>query len=359
MRCRSVSSAGTLAVSHPPNSNHGLHDLQDSHDLHRIRLRAGRVSLAAGLLVFGGKFGAYLVTDSAAVFSDAMESVVNIAAAFVLLLSLGLAARPADRDHPYGHGKVEFFSAGIEGAFLLVAAVLIFIEAIGVFLVGPSLRELDVGLGLLAVFGGLNAVLGGYLVRVGERTKSVALIADGRHVLADVWTTAGVLVGLGAVWATGWSLLDPLVAIVVALHIVREGGKLLRRAVRGLMDEADEELLERIVAALATGRGPEWVDVHGLRSRNSGAAVHTDMHLIVPRYFDVQLLHSVHEAVESTVAAATETDSETVVHFDPCEPSDCAGCAMGKCPVRSADLERRYALTLDRAMRRDEMARVG
>ncbi|MEM7203178.1 MAG: cation diffusion facilitator family transporter [Planctomycetota bacterium] len=323
----------------------------------RLRLRAARWSLAVGLLVFGGKLAAYLLTDSTAVFSDAMESVVNIAAAAVLLLSLRLAAQPADRDHPYGHGKVEFFSAGIEGAFLLGAGIWIAVEAVGAFVVGSTVHSLNIGVAFLVGFSVINAALGVHLVRTGEATHSLALVADGKHVLADVWTTAGVIIGLAAVEVTGWGVLDPLIALAVAVNIMRESRNLLREAVRGLMDEADEPLLEEIAASFDVGRPAEWIDVHGLRSRRSGPLVHADLHLVVPRYFDVQRLHVLHEDIEIAVRQAVRGTAETVVHFDPCRVSDCPRCRVSHCPVRAAvPAGPGYEITLERATRSDATA---
>jgi cation diffusion facilitator family transporter len=321
-----------------------------------LRARAGRVSLAAGLLVFGGKVSAYILTGSAAVFSDAMESTVNVVAAGLLVWTLSIAARPADRGHPYGHGKVEFFSAGIEGALIVVAAVLIAVEAIREIVSGEGPERLGIGLALLAGFSTINLALGLYLVRSGRQTGSLALVADGKHVLTDVWTSAGVIIGLAAVAVTGFVLLDPLIAMLVAANVVREGWKLTRTAVEGLMDAADDELLGGITAELELKRPPEWIDVHGLRAWRSGAALHTDLHLVVPRYFDADQLHSIHEAVEDAITLQHVGPGEAVVHFDPCRAPHCSSCAMSDCPVRSTALMNRPSLTLARATREDGQA---
>ncbi|MCZ6463334.1 MAG: cation diffusion facilitator family transporter [Proteobacteria bacterium] len=328
-------------------------------EIRDARLRAGWISLAAGVLIFGGKLSAYWLTDSTAVFSDAMESIINIVAGALLVFSLAVAARPADRDHPYGHGKVEFFTAGIEGSFILLAALLIVVQAVRELVAGPELRNLDLGVGLLALFGAGNAVLGVYLVRTGRRTHSIALVADGKHVLTDVWTSAGVFVGLLAVWLTGWMILDPLVAIAAAANILRQGWNLTRDAVRGLMDEADEVILAGIVSALQENRKDEWIDIHSLRAWRSGAMVHTDFHMTVPRYLDVQQIHGIHEAVESTLRASTEQPGDVVVHFDPCTPRDCTGCTMRDCPVRESACRNRPPLTLTSATRGDEVHAEG
>jgi cation diffusion facilitator family transporter len=324
-----------------------------------VRIRAGWLSLAVGALIFAGKLGAFALTGSAAVFSDAMESVVNVAAAVLLLYSLIVAARPADRDHPYGHGKVEFFSAGVEGTLIAMAALAILVEAGRELVRGPELRNLDRGLLLLAGLTLANGVLGAYLVRVGRRTGSLALEADGRHLWTDVATSVGVLAGLGAVRVTGFVVFDPLVAIAVALNILREGVRLVRRAVGGLMDEADSELLARAVEALERGRRPWWIDVHGLRLWRSGAVHHADLHACVPRYFDADQLHEIDDELRRTLLGALDAPGDVLVHFDPCRPRQCPICAMPDCAVRAARCDGRPPLTLQRATRGEERLETG
>jgi cation diffusion facilitator family transporter len=317
-------------------------------------LRAGRLALGLGLLVFLGKLGVYAATGSTAVLSDALESIVNVVAAGLLLYSLIVAARPADRDHPYGHGKVEFFSSGVEGALIAVAAILILAEATRALWVGAEVRHLDAGLIGLAALTVVNAWLGLSLIRTGRRAHSVALVADGQHILTDVWTSVGVLIGLLAVRLTGWVALDPLVAIAVAMNILRMGWKLVRQAVGGLMDEADEGSLQQVAAALEAHRRPWWIDVHGLRTFGSGALRHTDFHLAVPRFFDAERLHQVHDELRRVVTEATGMLGDVIVHFDPCRPRQCSSCAMPDCPVRASACQSTTPITSERAARGDE-----
>jgi cation diffusion facilitator family transporter len=319
-----------------------------------VRLRAGRLALGLGLLVFLGKLGVYAATGSTAVLSDALESVVNVVAAGLLLYSLIVAARPADRDHPYGHGKVEFFSSGVEGALIAVAAILILVEAARALWVGAEVRHLDAGLIGLAALTLVNAGLGLSLIRTGRRARSVALVADGQHILTDVWTSVGVMVGLVAVRLTGWVALDPLVAIAVAMNILRMGWKLVRQAVGGLMDEADEGLLQQVAAALEAQRRPWWIDVHGLRTFGSGALRHTDFHLAVPRFFDAERLHEVHDELRKVTIEATGMLGDVIVHFDPCRPRQCSSCALPDCPVRSSPCQATPPITAEQAARGDE-----
>jgi 2-amino-4-hydroxy-6-hydroxymethyldihydropteridine diphosphokinase len=315
------------------------------------RRRAGRTALWVGLVLCAGKFATFAITGSSAVFSDAMESLVNVVAAALLLYSLMVAARPPDPDHPYGHGKVEFFSAGVEGTLIAFAAALIVVEAVGELLRGPELRRVDVGLALLAVVSVANGALGAYLVRTGRSTQSLALEADGRHVLADVWTSAGVIAGLVAVRFSGWLWLDPLVAMAVAIHVLRTGYGLVREAVGGLMDEAPAPVLDSLVKHLSAAREPGWIDVHSLRAWRSGHFVHIDLHMTVPRYLDVERLHGIDELVTGIAAGAIDAPTELIVHFDPCRPEMCARCEMPDCAIREAQFVARVPFTREATTR--------
>jgi cation diffusion facilitator family transporter len=318
------------------------------------RQRAARLSLVLGVAVFAGKFAAYGVTGSTAVLSDAMESVVNVAAAIFLVYSMRLAAMPADRNHPYGHGKIEFLAAGVEGTLILVAAGLILVEAIGDILRGPELHRIGLGLALLAGLTAVNACLGLYLIRMGKRLDSLALRADGQHIMTDVVTTVGVLIGLLAVRFTGWSYFDPIAAIAVAINILRTGWSLGSEAVRGLMDEVDENLLEEITAELRAKRRPWWIDVHTLRVWRSGSEQHADLHLTVPRYFDAERLHDIDGELRCEVFGAEETPGDVVIHFDPCRPRHCRHCMVEPCSVRSEEHSKPFPFSLEDCTRQDE-----
>lgn len=350
----------------PPHASAPASASASTADSDRARARAGWLSLAVGAAILLGKFGTWGITGSAAVLSDAMESVVNVVAAVLLVFSLRVAARPADRDHPYGHGKVEFFSAGIEGALIVGAALLIVFHSVRELIAGPELRRLDLGVALLAGLSGVNALLGWHLVRTGRQTGSMALVADGRHVLTDVWTSAAVIAGLAAVWATDIVWLDPVIALLAAANILASGWRLLRDATRRLMDAADEGALLQILETLGAVREDAWIDVHGLRSWRAGAFEHVDLHMTVPRYLDVATLHDIHDRVERALfpgidsgarppdeasgQAAGSGSGDVVVHFDPCTPDDCRRCAMPECHIRREPCAGRAVFSLDGAV---------
>ncbi len=313
------------------------------------RARSGWLALGTSFLVLLTKTLAFVLTGSAAIYSDAMESIVNVAAAGALVWGLRVAARPADQDHPYGHGKVEFFTAGLEGALIIVASALISIQAIRNLVSGEFPQELDAGVSLLVGATVVNALLGFHLIRQGHQHNSIALEADGRHLLTDVVTSVGVIAGLLLVRFTGWAPLDAITALAVGAWILIEGVRLTRRSIERLMDAADDELLGSIVDALARIRDRGWIDIHGLRAWQAGSLLHTDLHVVVPRYWDAVALHSLHDAVSDEISVVGAGD--VIAHFDPCGPDHCTRCTINDCPVRDFAFEAAPELTVARATR--------
>ncbi|MCH7866772.1 MAG: cation transporter [Myxococcales bacterium] len=320
----------------------------------KARSRAAMLSLYGGVLVLGGKAVAYVLTESTAVLSDALESIVNVVTALFLVYSIRLAATPADRNHPYGHGKIEFFAAGVEGTLIVVAATLILAAATQAFLHGSNIHSIDIGIALLLGFSAINAGIGWHLIRVGQRVNSIALRADGAHLLTDVLTTIGVLIGLLGVRVTGWTVLDPIAATIVGLNILRVGWKLSREAVRGLMDEADDSLLASIIEKLEKSRKDWCIDLHSLRSWSSGALHHVDFHLTVPRYFDTEKLHESEETYKRDSFADDQQAWDVIIHYDPCRPRHCDSCKVDPCPVRSAPFVSREPFDVINSTREDE-----
>jgi cation diffusion facilitator family transporter len=301
-----------------------------------VRKRAALISAAIGVMMLVLKMGAYLLTGSSAILSDAMESVVHVAATGFALFSVILSSRPPDRTHPYGHGKVEYFSAGFEGALIILAAVAILYTAGLQLLKGAELTSLDVGAVIIGFAGVVNLFLGTYLVRVGRRTKSLTLEADGRHVLTDSVTSLGVLAGLLLVMITGWTPLDPLVAIAVALNIIFTGGRLVLRSVSGLMDAADPDQLRDVIAALVQRRRAGWIDLHRLRITRRGDAHHVDLHVTIPRFWDVGKAHEEQEELRAVIATALPGPTGLLAHLDPCVDACCEFCDYEPCKIRAA-----------------------
>jgi cation diffusion facilitator family transporter len=289
------------------------------------------LSLALALVLVGAKFYAFLITGSAAIFSDALETVVNVVAAGFAIYSLSVAHTPADPDHPYGHGKIEFFAGGFEGGMIFLASLLMIGKAVQTLLYGGINPE-NLGIGILVLSGALvvNAIAGLYLVRVGRRSGSVTLEADGRHLLADAITSVFALIALMLVRLTHRVWIDPAMAIVVAAYIATIGVALMRHSAGGLMDRqdrADQKLLEQILDSHVgtSGREPHICSYHKLRHRHSGRYHWVDFHIMVPPDWDIRRGHEVASAIEYEIEQALGEGNATA-HIEPCKDTDCASC---------------------------------
>ncbi len=306
---------------------------------HRQRLRAGILSVVVSVVLLAAKLAAWILTGSTAVLSDALESIVNVVASSFALFALVVGARPADRDHPYGHGKAEDFSAGVEGALIVVAAVLILVKAVPELGHPHAVENLDSGLGIVVVAALVNLLVGIFLIRQGRRTHSAALIADGQHLLTDVVTTVAVVVGLVLVRVTGRLWFDPLTAGLVALQILVSGVLIVRRSVGHLMDEADPALVSRLLAVLHDLRQPGLLEPHRLRVLRQGREHHIDLHLVVPRFWSVERAHALERTLGEDILVRLGVAGDAIVHLDPCNPHCCHSCALSDCGVRSAPYE--------------------
>lgn len=306
----------------------------------KIRLQTALLSLVASVLILAFKAAGAMVSGSSAALSDALESIVNVIAAGVALAVIRFVSAPADREHPYGHGKAEFLSASFEGGLIAFAAVIIFLESCRALWKGPELRELDLGLAFLAGAAVLNLLLGLYVGRVARRMNSEALQASGAHILSDVKTTVGVIFGLGLVKLTGWSWLDPVMAILVSLQLAWEGWRIVRRSLAGLIDEMDETSLESLSKAILRHRVPGVIELHHLRAIRSGGFHHIDAHLVVPEFWDVRHVHEVTHDFERKVVADYHFDGEFAFHLDPCRRAFCRLCDVVECPIRQHPFEK-------------------
>src|SRR6266851_3446092 len=286
-----------------------------------------------GVGLLAAKFYAYRLTGSTAILSDALESIVNVVAAVFAIGALIFAGRPADRNHPYGHGKMEFLSAAFEGGLIAFAAVLIVYEVIQSLLEGVSLRSLDVGVAVVLGAGVVNLLLGLYLVRTGLRYESLALVADGRHVLSDFYTSAGIVVGLLLVYATGIAWLDPVVAAVVARNLMWT--------------------VVRLLAVLQPHLGQGVIRVHHLRAIRSGRFHHVDAHRVVPEFWSVERSHELAEDLGERVMKELGAEGEMTLHTDPCHRVYCRMCDLADCPVRREVFTGRPRLTLEEAVQPD------
>ncbi|MDQ1239628.1 MAG: hypothetical protein QG577_1814 [Thermodesulfobacteriota bacterium] len=295
------------------------------------------VSLAVSLVLMIIKFVAYALTASSAILSDALESIINVVAGGFAFFSLVLSARPPDKTHPYGHGKIEYFSAGFEGALIVLAAVGIFFSGLYQTFHPKELPTLDIGLLLVLGASLVNLALGLFLVRMGKKNDSLVLLADGKHILTDVYTSAGVLAGLLVVHVTGWFRGDGVIACVVGVHIVYSGSQLVRSAFAGLMNRSEPALLDEICSLLETHRRDVWIDVHRLRAWRSGAWVHLDFHLILPRDIPLWDAHKQVKDLEKIFMEYFGGQADVLIHLDPCDDPECPICGHEPCELRNGE----------------------
>ena len=276
------------------------------------------LSIIAAVVTIALKVGAYLLTGSVGLFSDAAESSVNLVAAVGAFLALGTAARPPDEEHAYGHTKAEYFSSALESVLIIVAAVWIAVTAIGRLLEPQPLENLGVGLAIGLVAATINGAVGVVLLRGGRRLRSAALRADGQHLLTDVWTSVGVVVGVFLVWLTGWLVLDPLIALLVAGNIVRIGVRLLNDTAHGLLDTALPPEEQEVITDIQSRYREEGIEFHALRTRNAGRRRFVSMHVLVPGKWSVKRGHDLSEGIEKEITQALPMTT-VFVHIEPLE----------------------------------------
>ena len=293
------------------------------------------------------KFIAYYSTHSVSILTDALESIVNVAAGFIGLYSLYVAAKPRDKDHPYGHGKAEFLSAAIEGTMILSAGAIILYKA-GQHLIAPvPLQKIDLGILLIAATALINFIVGYFCLRFGKKNNSLALIASGSHLHSDTWSTIGIVIGLVLLYFTKLMWIDSAVAIIFGIYIIYTGYRILRRSIAGIMDEADMKLLDQMVQLLNANRRENWVDLHNLRVIKYGSVLHVDCHLTVPWYQNVNEAHAEIDVLAQLIRKEFGESLELFVHTDGCLYSQCSICVKNGCQVRQNDFTRKIEWTLE------------
>lgn len=276
------------------------------------------LSIAAAITTISLKTGAYYLTGSVGLLSDAIESIVNLLAAIMALSMLTIAARPEDERHAYGHGKAEYFSSNVEGILILVAAVGIMVTAVARIFNPREIEQVGIGLVVTIVATLVNFVVARILLKAGNQYGSITLEADSDHLMTDVWTSIGVVVGVGAVGLTGWSILDPIIALVVAVNIIFTGYKLIRRSVEGLMDASlSDEEMQAVEDVLAKYR-QQGIDFHALRTRQAGSRHFISVHVLVPGELTVHDAHHIAEDIESEIRAVVQ-NSVAFTHLEPIE----------------------------------------
>lgn len=309
-------------------------------------LKVQKIVAGLSIVLFAVKFIAWDLTNSVAILTDALESIVNVAAGLFGVYTLYVSGKPRDIDHPYGHGKAEFISAAVEGTLITIAGLFIIYEAINNLEHPHTITQLDTGLILISVSAIINFIAGTICINTGKKNNSLALIASGRHLRSDTYTTAGIIVGLILLYFTKIAWIDSLVAMILAVVIIFTGYKIVRSSVAGIMDEADESLLVKMVDTLNKNRSENWIDLHNLRIIKYGAILHLDCHLTVPWYFNVHEAHKEIDTLSLLVKSEYGESMELFVHSDGCLDFSCPVCDKFECQVRKHPFVKKVEWTM-------------
>jgi len=297
------------------------------------------VVVGASLLVI--KFIAYFITNSVAIFTDAVESIVNVVAGVIGLYALYLSAQPPDKAHPFGHGRVELISATVEGAMITVAGVIIIFEAVRNILNPTGISSLDIGLILIVIAALVNFLVGSAAIRKGKKNRSIALEASGRHLVTDTVSSAGIIIGLSVVFLGGylgynWEILDPIMALLFGSFIIITGARVIKKATDGIMDKADEDVLKRLVECLNEHRSDSWIDIHSLRVIKYGSRLHIEMHVTLPFDMTMKEVEAEDLRLRESVDEAFGDSADFIMMPEPCKEFSCVHCKR-ECKARRAE----------------------
>ena len=313
----------------------------------KSNLRLQKIVTIVAIFLFLLKIIAWWLTHSVAILTDAMESVVNVVAGFISLYSLYVAAKPRDIDHPYGHGKAEFISAAFEGSMIAVAGGIIIFESVSGLTHPKELHQLDLGILLIAISGIINFIIGWFCIKNGKKNNSLALVASGKHLQSDTYSTIGIVVGLILIYFTHFNQLDNFVAIIFAFYIIYTGYTIIRSSLEGIMDKADTELLSKMVEVLNKNRKSNWIDLHNIRIIKFGSVLHLDAHLTLPWYLNVHESNAEIDQLSKFVKDEFGESMELFVHSDGCLEFSCRICHKNDCALRQHPFEHSIEWTVE------------
>ena len=309
-------------------------------------LRLQKIITAIAVLLFLIKMLAWYLTGSVAILTDALESTVNVIAGLIGVYSLYVSAKPKDMDHPYGHGKAEFISAAVEGTLISVAGIIIIYQAFGNLIKPQPVHKLDYGILLIAATAVINFIAGIICTKRGKQNQSLVLISSGKHLQTDTYSTVGIILGLILLKVFKFWWIDSAVAILFACIIMVTGYKIVRSSIAGIMDEADDELMNKMVTMLNLNRRQNWIDLHNIRIIKYGSILHLDCHLTVPWYLNVHEAHDEIDALSHLVKNEFGETMELFVHSDGCLEFSCRICTKNDCPVRQHEFEKKIKWTM-------------
>lgn len=305
-----------------------------------------KLTLMVGFMLMCLKFLAYYLTQSNAILTDAIESIVNILAGSFALYSLYYAAKPKDEDHPYGHGKIEFLSSGVEGGMVTLAGLAMTIKGVHSFFNPHSLQNINIGLSISIFSGIVNYFLAKSLIKKGTNLHSSIMVADGKHLLTDTWSSVGLVLGLILIYFTEQFWIDYVITIGLGIFITITGFQLIKESVFNLLDKADYGKIENLITILNVKRNPSWIDIHNLRVVKYGSVVHVDCHMTLPWYYTLEESHKEVDDLDKLVTKEFSHEIEFFIHADPCVPKSCSICEIQDCKVRQYDFVKRLDWTM-------------
>lgn len=286
------------------------------------------------VILFAGKLAAYFITNSVGILTDALEGTINVLTGFISLYSIRIALKPKDTDHPFGHGKVESISASVEGFLILLAGLVIIFEAVKRLFSPVELQQLDIGILIVAVAGVANYILGYYSIKTGKKHGSIALVAGGKHLQSDTYSTIGLVVGLILLYLTDIYWLDGVIAIIFGCIIIYTGYIILKETTSNLMDEADKEILSKIISLLWENKSESWINIHNLKVLKYGDSLHIDCDLTLPWYITIKKAHAESKRLASVISENFPNNIDFTIHTDACKPNLCETCSLANCMHR-------------------------
>ncbi len=317
-------------------------------DNKNLKLKVQRIIAISSVLIFLGKLIAYFLTNSVGILTDALESTVNVTTGFITLYAVYISLKPKDEDHPFGHGKAEFLSASVEGFLIIIAGLIIIIEAIKRFFVPAEISQLDIGIIIIAVAGLLNYLIGWYSIKVGKKNNSIALISGGKHLHSDTYSSIGLVIGLVLLYYTKLAWLDSVIALIFGTIIVITGLKILKETTSNLMDEADFKLIEQFGKIIENNKTDEWIDIHNFKIIKYGNIYHINCDLVLPWNLYLSDAHEEGEKLRNLLVSNFQEDIVFNLHTDECFKKYCKYCKRLNCKERTSDFVTQLSFDLKR-----------
>lgn len=318
---------------------------------HKIKLIVQRRIVIISVILFIGKLIAYYLTNSVGILTDALESTVNVLTGFISLFSISMALKPKDEDHPFGHGKVESISASVEGFLILLAGLIIIFEAIKRLFHPSEIQQLDIGIIIIAAAGLVNYIVGYFSIKTGKKHNSIALIAGGKHLQSDTYSTIGLVIGLILLMVTKIAWLDSAIAILFGGIIIYTGFKILKVTTSNLIDQADVTVLKEIADIVYTHRTVNWINIHNLKLVKYGDVYHIDCDLTLPWYMNIADAHREGELIKKSIIENTSNTIDFTIHTDACNEEFCKCCKIANCPYRKQDFEAEIKWTYEQLIK--------